>query len=109
MHEYWLREFKEIKTEGGETKAAFARPEASPDDSYTANSTFLNDYYYSKYDDKNTDSYQNYYANGNRRYDDYAYLTRAVPYIIAFPGERYYEFDMSVSLYLPIRATLSAN
>lgn len=95
MHEYWLREFKEIKTEGGETKAAFARPAASPDDSYTANSTFLDDYYYSKYDDKNTDSYQNYYANGNRRYDDYAYLTRAVPYIIAFPGERYYEFDMS--------------
>lgn len=95
MHEYWLREFKEIKTEGGETKAAFARPAASPDDRYTANSTFLNDYYYSKYDDKNTDSYQNYYANGNRRYDDYAYLTRAVPYIVAFPGERYYEFDMS--------------
>jgi hypothetical protein len=41
-----------------------------------------------------SDNHGNYYA-GDRTYDDYAYLTANVPYIIGFPGVRYYEFDMS--------------
>lgn len=91
MHEYWLRELKKVDGD----KATFSRPEAS-DYKYTAESTFLYDYYYSKYgqQDANTDKYQNYYTE-DRTYDGYAYLTAATPYIIAFPGERYYEFDMS--------------
>ena len=61
--------------------------------SYTATSDFLYRYYYSK-DDKNNDKYQSYY-NTPREYAGYARLTANTPYIIAFPGENYYEFDMS--------------
>lgn len=92
-HEYWLRELKEVNTEDDETKAVFARPEASSGGSYTATSDFLYDYYYSK-NDKNNDKYQSYY-NTKREYAGYARLTANTPYIIAFPGESYYEFDMS--------------
>ena len=95
MHEYWLRELNGVATENSETKATFTRPLAVTSDYYyEATNNFLYEYYYSKYNDKNTDSYQDYYKSA-RKYEDYAYLTAATPYIIAFPGERYYEFDMS--------------
>ena len=94
MHEYWLRELMEVK-EGENTKAVFARPAAGDDDDvYPATNDFLYEYYYSQYDDANADDYQQYYK-ALRNYVGYAYLTKTTPYIIAFPGERYYEFDMS--------------
>ena len=99
MHEYWLRELNSVATDGGEIKATFARPTAGSTDyvtDYTATNRFLDEYYYSKYgqQDANSDSYQEYY-NSDREYKDYVHLTATIPYIIAFPGERYYEFDMS--------------
>jgi hypothetical protein len=94
MHEYWLRELNGVATENSETKATFTRPLAGTTGDYEATNNFLYKYYYSKYDDENTDSYQDYYAQ-TRYYEDYAYLTAATPYIVAFPGEHYYEFDMS--------------
>ena len=95
MHEYWLRELKSVATEGGEIKATFARPAAGDaNDVYPATNDFLYEYYYSKYDDANADDYQQYYK-APRNYVGYAYLTKTTPYIIAFPGKRYYEFDMS--------------
>jgi len=95
MHEYWLRKLTDVTG----SKATFARPTAGSTDyvtDYTATNRFLDEYYYSKYDqqDANTDSYQKYY-NSDREYKDYVHLTATTPYIIAFPGERYYEFDMS--------------
>ena len=93
MHEYWLRELNGV-TVGSETKATFTRPAVGTTGAYEATNNFLYEYYYSKYDDENTDSYQDYYKSA-RKYEDYAYLTAATPYIVAFPGERYYEFDMS--------------
>lgn len=39
-----------------------------------------------------------YYAN-NHEYQDYIPLTAGVPYIVRFPGERYYEFDLSSKFY----------
>ena len=93
MHEYWLREFMAVQE--GENTAVFARPAEGEKSSYKAENTFLYDYYYSKSNDKNTDVYQNYYSEEEREYGNYAYLTAATPYIVAFPGERYYEFDMS--------------
>ena len=94
MHEYWLREFMEVK-EGENTKAVFARPAEDEKSSYEAENTFLYDYYYSKSNDKNADQYQDYYSKEEREYDNYAYLAAATPYIVAFPGKHYYEFDMS--------------
>ena len=91
MHEYWLRELNGV----AETKATFACPAAvDADDVYPATNDFLYKYYYSKCDDQNTDDYQLYYKNP-RNYAGYAYLTTATPYIVAFPGSHYREFDMS--------------
>lgn len=95
MHEYWLRKLTDVTG----SKATFARPTAGSTDyvtDYTATNRFLYEYYYSEYgqQDANTDSYQEYY-NSDREYKDYVHLTATTPYIIAFPGERYYEFDMS--------------
>ena len=94
MHEYWLRELNGV-TVGSETKATFTRPAAGTTGAYEATNDFLYKYYYSKYDDANADDYQLYYKTTPRNYAGYAYLTKTTPYIIAFPGERYYEFDMS--------------
>lgn len=96
MHEYWLRELKSVATEDTKTKATFASPAADDAaDKYTAYSTFLYDTYYMKKNDANADSYQqNHYASA-REYVNYAYLQANTPYIIAFPGQSYHEFDMS--------------
>lgn len=100
MHEYWLRELKEVSTttSNGQTSttATFASPAAVAveDNSYTRYNDFLSDYYYSKYNDKNDDTYQDYYKN-SETFADYAYLKANTPYIIAFPGQSYHEFDMS--------------
>lgn len=105
-HEYWLRGFVGVDNVDG-VKAKFARPtsltEAVGYDAryevagITVNNTYLYDYYYSKSGgiDANRDNYfASYYASA-RSYQDYVLTTASVPYIVAYPGERYYEFDMS--------------
>ena len=98
MHEYWLRELKEVSTTTSDgqttTTATFASPSAIVGNSYTRDNDFLSDYYYSKYNDKNDDTYQDYYKN-SETFAGYAYLQANTPYIIAFPGQSYHEFDMS--------------
>ncbi len=96
-HEYWLREFNSVDTENG--KAQFKSP-AAGSDSKTVGSTFLWDYYYngSNHKDANSDSYidaskTDYSAS--RTYADYPMAAAGTPYLIGFPGSRYYEFDLS--------------
>ena len=97
--------------------ANFQYPQSAPsgdpkhikgDKSYT--NTFLWDYYYN-YDgrlDYNRDQYQEQedkqadnsaytYYKYDRTYSNYLRLGSGTPYIIGFPGERYYEFDLSGS------------
>jgi hypothetical protein len=115
-HEYWLRKFEGGALKSGSTdvfEATFNRPaEGTVDKTYT--NTFLWDYYYSynNYDDMNSDKYQEgdktpqtYYKPGETKdennnpivntFTNYPRLACATPYIIGFPGERYYEFDLS--------------
>ena len=98
-HEYWLREYKGQKAGTEVTNsiftAAFNYPTALGDNR-TVGNTFLWDYYYSKNSrqDANTDTYQTYYETG-RNYDAYPLLATAIPYIVGFPGNTYYEFDLS--------------
>jgi len=105
-HEYWLREFNGTVTlkEGSIYNAPFDNPTATGPADKTVDNTFLWDYYYSKDSrrDDNEDIYQNYYQKKDidgvshvNVFEDYAYLTQGKPYIIGFPGERYYEFDLS--------------
>ena len=98
-HEYWLREFKSIdNTDNSAIKAMFSAPAASTDgyDKVYGN-TFLWDYYYKKNsgNDANQDKYfQTYYSEG-QEYEDYPMYAAGTPYLIGFPGSRYYEFDLS--------------
>lgn len=101
-HEYWLRGFAGV-TDG---KAQFVRPMSNVGDAgydsryksgYNAvSNSFLYDTYYNKNyrDDANADDYFEYY-NTTRNYSDYIWTTMNVPYIVAYPGVAYYEFDMS--------------
>ena len=101
-HEYWLRELNSISEEGTApdvvAKASFLYPTAIGN-SKTVTNTFLWDYYYEniavhKQKDKNADDYQTYY-NDSRTYMSYPLLAGGTPYIIGFPGQTYYEFDLS--------------
>jgi len=104
-HEYWLRAFNGVKEEtidisGTPTTVArgsFLYPAASGD-TKTVTNHFLWDYYYEKSDrrDKNSDIYQEYYRY-DRSFTSYPLLSSGTPYIIGFPGETYYEFDLSGS------------
>ena len=100
-HEYWLREF----VEGGSVSAEddkvfvanFTYPDkitAGADKEYT--NTYLWDHYYSYSErrDANEDKYKTYYQTPHK-HEEYGYLVVGRPYIIGFPGETYYEFDLS--------------
>ena len=103
-HEYWLRGLTSVD----ETKktATFQRPGTTEglfmNKSANAakwNYQFSNSFFVNTYKDWayrwDADSY---YAN-NHEYQDYIPLTAGVPYIVRFPGERYYEFDLSSKFY----------
>lgn len=100
-HEYWLREFK---GKGNDTsidgypffEADFDYPMATGSNAKVVKNTFLWDYYYnrSQQQDANTDEYQIYYS-ADRSYTGYPFIKACTPYLIGFPGERYYEFDLS--------------
>lgn len=99
-HEYWLRGFTGVETAGAEKKAQFVRPKEDVgyekvEELAVANS-YLYDKYYSKNsrNDVNADDYFEYY-NTTRTYKDYLLTTANIPYIVAYPGVAYYEFDMS--------------
>ncbi|MBR4303579.1 MAG: hypothetical protein IKT80_08490, partial [Bacteroidaceae bacterium] len=105
-HEYWLRGFTGVETAGAEKMAKFVRPmsnagNAGYDSRYESgdnavSNSFLYDTYYNKNnrDDANADDYFEYY-NTIRNYSNYIWTTMNVPYIVAYPGDAYYEFDMS--------------
>ena len=118
-HEYWLREYRNISIPTADSEATPADTKAEALFTYPKSTdsweekmnkevtnTFLWDYYYKnanalsdsehQYEhlDKNLDVYQTYY-NSPRTYNDYPQVTSDIPYIIGFPGGRYYEFDLS--------------
>lgn len=103
-HEYWLRGLTGVNET--EKTATFQRPDTTEglfmNESANAakwNYQFSNSFFGNTYKDWayrwDADSY---YAN-NHEYQDYIPLTAGVPYIVRFPGERYYEFDLSNKFY----------
>lgn len=103
-HEYWLRGLTGVNET--EKTATFQRPGTTEglfmNKSANAakwNYQFSNSFFVNTYKDWayrwDADSY---YAN-NHEYQDYIPLTAGVPYIVRFPGERYYEFDLSNKFY----------
>lgn len=106
-HEYWLRGYlgtgQANAVDANIFEANFQYPAAGSSAKTVAN-TFLWDYYYSKESrqDEHSDQYQpgstqddyHYYKN-SRSYTTYPRLAANTPYIVGFPGETYYEFDLS--------------
>lgn len=95
---------------GARAEALFTYPNSDDDweekmsPSKVVKNSFLWDYYYNapsghNHLDANKDVYRTYYKpNGSgvvNSFENYTLLTRAVPYIIGFPGETFYEFDLS--------------
>ena len=104
-HEYWLREYTDMTAVSGSTdtgEAQFNYPsevDKTAANKKVVNNTFLWDYYYQaaaghNHLDKNKDTYQTYYEQP-RTYEGYPLVANGCPYLIGFPGERYYEFDLS--------------
>lgn len=107
-HEYWLRTPGEIETttEQNQTiskllfKSLSKATATDISNGRGANlnylNTFLWDHYYSHNGrkDKNGDEYQQYYST-NIEHNNYPFAQAANPYLIGFPGSKYYEFDMS--------------
>ena len=99
-HEYWLRGLTGVNET--EKIATFQRPGTTMNESANAakwNYQFSNSFFVNTYKDWayrwDDDSY---YAK-EHEYQDYIPLTAGVPYIIRFPGEYYYEFDLSSKFY----------
>ena len=103
-HEYWLRGLTGVNET--EKTVTFQRPDTTAglfmNESANAakwNYQFSNSFFGNTYKDWayrwDADSY---YAK-DHEYQDYIPLTAGVPYIIRFPGERYYEFDLSSKFY----------
>ena len=99
-HEYWLRGLTGVNET--EKTATFQRPGTTMNESANAakwNYQFSNSFFGNTYKDWayrwDDDSY---YAK-EHEYQDYIPLTAGVPYIIRFPGEYYYEFDLSSKFY----------
>lgn len=110
-HEYWLRGLTAVATTGSEPAATFQRPgtglfnsEKTTGMDYTFHNTFFVDTY-GKWLYNNVDN--PYYAN-EQTLSGYLPLTAGVPYVVRFPGNRYYEFDLSSEFYNNILGTKEA-
>ena len=110
-HEYWLRGLTAVKTKDGETAATFQRPGTGLFNSEKTTSMeykFHNTFFVETYRDKLYNNVDNpYYAN-EQTLSDYLPLTAGVPYVVRFPGNRYYEFDLSSEFYNNILGTNEA-
>ena len=99
-HEYWLRGLTGVK----ESTATFQRPgkEAGlfqADKAASWDYSFKNDFFVKTYGNKDYNYGYNSYYNEPHTYNDYLALTANIPYVVRFPGYRYYEFDLSSKFY----------
>ncbi len=105
-HEYKLRGLKTVATDKGTNTASFFRPGPFANADQTAskmNYSYQTDFFEDTYGKRGydfTDPSKSWYAKSNVHiFTDYLPLTRGVPYIVSFPGNRYYEFDLSSEFY----------
>lgn len=112
-HEYWLRGLTEVKAtntvnaaNATEKTAIFQRPGAAEGDGlfYVANAEpqkyeFHNTFFVDTYRDWSYNEEKNSYYNEPHTYSGYLPLTAGIPYVVRFPGKRYYEFDLSSKFY----------
>ena len=101
-HEYWLRGLTGVNT--GEATATFQRPGEGLFQAENAakwDYKFKNDFFVKTYGTKDYNYGANPYYNNRDpyTYSGYLGLTANIPYVVRFPGYRYYEFDLSSKFY----------
>lgn len=111
-HEYWLRGLTEVKATNAvnaantnEKSAIFKRLGAADDGLFhVANAEpqeydFHNTFFVDTYKAWSYNEEKNSYYNEQHTYPGYLPLTAGIPYVVRFPGKRYYEFDLSSKFY----------
>ena len=121
-HEYWLRGMMAVVNEKGSNAlaATFERPGLAADSLFDVSATYEasgstapagisgklsfdyeynNSFFVDTYGKLQYNQNANPYYAESHTYKDYLPLTSGVPYIVRFPGERYYEFDLSSKFY----------
>ena len=98
-HEYWLRDYQgKLSEENGIMTAKLNYPATGETMDKTVSNMFLWDYYYDgahDQQDANADTYPTDYYAASRSYSDYSMLSYNTPYLIGFPSDTFYEFDLS--------------
>lgn len=104
-HEYWLRGMMKVENENNTFSASFERPGSTADSLFEASTNmsfkyeYNNSFFVDTYGKLQYNQDANRYYAESHTYEDYLPLTSGVPYIVRFPGERYYEFDLSSKFY----------
>ena len=119
-HEYWLRGLTTVGKNGTDIAATFQRPgltseglfmpiaessgstsagSSSPSLSEGVSYTFATPFFIDTYESRLYNKDANPYYATPHTYSNYPLLTSEVPYIVRFPGEGYYEFDLSSKFY----------
>ena len=96
-HEYWLRSLTSVERENGVPSAIFQRPDNDAVNGVVY--TFSNPFFIDKYGSWLYNKDANPYYAEEHTYPEYPRLAAEKPYIVRFPGERYYEFDLSSTFY----------
>ena len=96
-HEYWLRSLTSVERENGVPSAIFQRPDNDAVNGVVY--TFSNPFFINKYGSWLYNKDANPYYAEEHTYPEYPRLAAEKPYIVRFPGERYYEFDLSSTFY----------
>ena len=93
-HEYWLRGLTSVDQKDGKILATFQRPG-------TGNVTYIfeNHFFENTYGDLLYNKVENPYYTQQHTYAGYQPLKAGTPYVVRFPGERFYEFDLSSVFY----------
>lgn len=110
-HEYWLRGLTAVNTTNDGTSvpaATFQRPGSAaeaegglfhPSAAQSMAYSFQNSFFVDTYGGLYYNKENNPYYNEPHTFEDYQLLSANVPYVVRFPGERYYEFDLSSKFY----------
>lgn len=101
-HEYWLRGLTEVNTTNN--TATFQRPGTTEglfqaEGAESKDYTFNNNFFVTTYGEHFYNKDANPYYSNQQEYKNYQLLTKGIPYLVRFPGYRYYEFDLSSKFY----------
>lgn len=109
-HEYWLRGLTSVDQKDGKILATFQRPgtasglfqagnAGSAESAASPDYIFENHFFENTYGDLLYNKVENPYYTQQHTYAGYQPLKAGTPYVVRFPGERFYEFDLSSAFY----------